>query len=128
MLYAPGGAASPDCSTCGPAHLDNWRTATGQDANSISADPQFVSTTDLHITDTSSPAGNVATPIAGITIDIDGTTRDAATPDIGADEFVRSERRDAGQLRRRGTLPVALPLAAVLAGLAVVALLRRRRA
>ena len=78
--------------------LANWRTATGQDANSISADPQFVNPTgtarpvvaeavvDLHIT-CASPADGSGTPIAGITTDFDNDTRNATTPDIGADEI-----------------------------------------
>ena len=83
--------------------LANWRTATGQDANSISANPQFVNPTgtatvappvpnvpeaivDLHIT-CASPADSAGTPIAGITTDFDNDTRNATTPDIGADEI-----------------------------------------
>ena len=31
------------------ATLTDWRTATGQDVNSISDDPEFISDTDLHI-------------------------------------------------------------------------------
>jgi len=67
--------------------LGDWQTATTQDANSVAVDPLFVSASDLHIT-ASSPMIGAAAPIAGITTDIDGQTRDAATPDIGADEFV----------------------------------------
>lgn len=67
--------------------LGDWQTATTQDANSLAVDPLFVSASDLHIT-ASSPMIGAAAPIAGITTDIDGQTRDAATPDIGADEFV----------------------------------------
>ena len=83
--------------------LANWRTATGQDANSISADPQFVNATgtatvappapnvpeaivDLHIT-CASPADSAGTPIVGVTNDFDNDTRNATTPDIGADEI-----------------------------------------
>ncbi|MCI1188150.1 T9SS type A sorting domain-containing protein [Hymenobacter sp. DH14] len=61
------------------------RTATTQDANSVSADPQYVSATDLHAV--ASALNNAATPIASVTLDIDGETRSATTPDIGADEF-----------------------------------------
>lgn len=68
------------------ANLAAWQGATGKDANSISADPLFVSLTDLHLSTNTSPADAKATPIAGITTDIDGDTRNAATPDIGADE------------------------------------------
>ncbi len=65
--------------------LSAWKTLSGKDANSISMNPQYVSSTDLHI-------GNYAmddlgSPIAGITTDIDGSLRNPTTPDIGADEF-----------------------------------------
>ena len=72
--------------------LANWQAATGQDANSISADPSFVNptgtaaTVDLHITCNSRADGS-GTPIAGITTDFDNETRDATNPDIGADEI-----------------------------------------
>ncbi len=71
--------------------LADWQTATGQDANSISADPLFVNpngtaaTVDLHI-QTGSPAIGAATPIVGISYDRDGDVRHPVTPDIGADE------------------------------------------
>jgi subtilisin-like proprotein convertase family protein len=67
------------------ATLAAWQTRVSDDANSISADPLFVSLTDLHL-QAGSPARNAGVTIAGITIDFDGGTRDA-TPDIGADEF-----------------------------------------
>ncbi len=72
--------------------LAAWQTATGQDANSISADPLFVSTTDLHINagtnyDPLPPVSHTGAPLAAVTSDFDGATRDAGTPDIGADEF-----------------------------------------
>ncbi len=69
------------------ATLAAWQAATGQDANSVVGDPLFVSSTDLHITNESSPASNAGTPIAGITIDIDSDLRSTVMPDIGADEF-----------------------------------------
>jgi hypothetical protein len=73
--------------------LSSWQgTFTpAQDANSISANPLFTSTTNLHIdpaTAHSSPVSNVGTTITGVTDDFDGNARDASTPDIGADEFV----------------------------------------
>jgi trimeric autotransporter adhesin len=71
--------------------LADWQTASGQDANSIAADPVFISPTDLHIDPTAlrlaSPVDNAGTPIAGITDDFDGGPRDAITPDIGGDEI-----------------------------------------
>lgn len=73
--------------------LANWQAATGQDANSISANPLFgvpngtAATVNLHIPITS-PANNTGTPLAGTTDDFDTESRSATTPDIGADETI----------------------------------------
>lgn len=69
--------------------LSAWQTGTGQDPNSISADPLFADSEDLHIrTDmVHSPVDSQAIPIAGITKDFDGEARSSTFPDIGADEF-----------------------------------------
>ncbi len=64
--------------------LAAWRSASGQDANSLSFDPQFVSDTDLHATAPALADAGVA--LAAVTTDIDGEARDA-TPSIGADEY-----------------------------------------
>jgi hypothetical protein len=68
--------------------LNDWRIGTGQDVNSISFDPLWVSPTDLHI-QSGSPMGGGGATGTGITTDIDGQNREA-TPDIGADELVSS--------------------------------------
>ena len=69
------------------ATLANWQTATGQDALSFASNPQFLSTTNLHInTAVATQVESSGTPIAGTTTDIDGDTRNATTPDVGADE------------------------------------------
>ena len=70
------------------ATILNWRTATGQDVNSLAADPLFVSATDLHLPTTgpASPVENVGLSLAAVTNDIDGDLRHPTTPDIGADE------------------------------------------
>jgi photosystem II stability/assembly factor-like uncharacterized protein len=66
--------------------LANWQ-ATGQDLNSVTEMPHFVSP-DLHIDGAIfNLLDGHATPIAGIDTDIDGETRNATLPDIGADEF-----------------------------------------
>jgi hypothetical protein len=70
--------------------LANWQSATSQDANSIAGVVNFVSATDLHINPDENPtsiASNAGTPIASVTTDIDGNTRHAVNPDLGADEF-----------------------------------------
>lgn len=70
-----GGAAS---------NLSALQSNSGMDANSVSADPEFTSNTDLHASGTG--IDGYGTP-TGITLDIDGQTRDASNPDIGADEI-----------------------------------------
>ncbi|MDK9699931.1 MAG: fibronectin type III domain-containing protein, partial [bacterium] len=67
-----------------------WRTASGQDANSIADNPMFVNeTTNPHIGIASnSMVESAGTPLASITTDIEGDARNATTPDIGADEGV----------------------------------------
>lgn len=70
--------------------LAGWRAFTTQDSNSVSGNPFFLNAaSNLHIdsTQTTLVVSNAGTPIAGITTDIDGQTRSASTPDIGADEF-----------------------------------------
>ncbi len=69
------------------ANLAAWQTATAKDAQSLSVTPTFVSATDLHLASTSCPLDGKGTPIATFTTDYDAATRDALTPDIGADEF-----------------------------------------
>ncbi|HMC98762.1 MAG TPA: hypothetical protein VKH37_01370, partial [Ferruginibacter sp.] len=59
-----------------------------REANSISVSPNFTSATNLHILSTSNCAiEGRGTPVGGYITDIDGATRNATTPDIGADEF-----------------------------------------
>jgi hypothetical protein len=66
--------------------LADWQ-AMGQDLNSITEMPFFVSP-DLHIDENiATYLESRGTPIAGMVTDIDGDTRNATTPDIGADEF-----------------------------------------
>lgn len=68
--------------------MANWRTGSGGDANSFSENPPFTSATNLHIPDgtgTQLESGGVVVPTTNF--DIDLVTRNASTPDIGADEF-----------------------------------------
>ncbi|MGQ9643831.1 MAG: beta strand repeat-containing protein, partial [Ignavibacterium sp.] len=67
--------------------LADWQTATGQDANSINLDPKFVSDTDLHINPAFNNVDAKAVYLASVPVDFDGQTRNASTPDIGADEY-----------------------------------------
>jgi hypothetical protein len=67
------------------ATITAWRTATGQDAQSISSDPLYASATNLRC-DYSSPVFLAGSPVTGITTDFDLVTRNATTPAIGAFE------------------------------------------
>ncbi|MCX6271517.1 MAG: hypothetical protein NTU44_09910, partial [Bacteroidetes bacterium] len=74
-----GGTTCPDMAT--------WKSLSGQDANSINILPAFVSSTDLHLlTPNNCALDGKGTPVS-VTTDIDAQTRNASTPDIGADEF-----------------------------------------
>jgi parallel beta-helix repeat protein len=66
--------------------LGSYKTAASpQDANTVWANPVFLSGTDLHAS--SSFVNNKAVAITEVTTDIDGQSRNLSTPDLGADEF-----------------------------------------
>jgi hypothetical protein len=69
------------------ATLALWQAGTPYDDNSVEGDPGFIGPTDLHINTQETPVDSAGTPIAGINDDIDGDGRNAAFPDIGADEY-----------------------------------------
>lgn len=62
------------------------KAVTHMDSNSISYNPLFTSSTDLHTN--MGMLNGTAKIYPGITNDIDGETRNLTTPDIGADEFL----------------------------------------
>ncbi|MFI5205145.1 MAG: T9SS type A sorting domain-containing protein, partial [Flavobacteriales bacterium] len=64
--------------------LLSFQTLTGYDTNSIDYDPQFLSSSNLHLSITS-PAIARGTAMASVLTDHDGDVRDS-DPDIGADE------------------------------------------
>jgi len=67
--------------------LTLWNTASGNDASSISQNPEFTnSISDLHVLSSSIDGTGSMTGITWVTSDIDGQSREAI-PDIGADEF-----------------------------------------
>ena len=85
-IYAPNGFVGYHFGNL--QTLSNFQTTTGLDANSISADPHFIDSTNLHIDTTIvSPVSNAGTPLTQVTTDFDNDPRDPVTPDIGADEF-----------------------------------------
>lgn len=70
-----------------------WKFNTGKDGQGVNLNPTFTSASDLHV---ANPGLNgVGQVLAGVSDDVDGQTRSASTPDIGADEFTPSPN-DAG--------------------------------
>jgi parallel beta-helix repeat protein len=67
------------------ADLALWRVASVQDANSVTANPLFVTDQDLHARQR--VLNGAAKPLTEVTEDIDGESRSKTIPDIGADEF-----------------------------------------
>lgn len=66
--------------------LADWQTGTGQDAASISADPQFTNIATGNLLPANISLDNTAAPL-GIAQDIAGVFRSSTTPDPGAYEF-----------------------------------------
>jgi predicted GH43/DUF377 family glycosyl hydrolase len=67
--------------------LTDWQL-TGNDIHSYVEMPHFISPTDLHIDKAiATYLESRGTPITGIDTDFEGDSRNASTPDIGADEF-----------------------------------------
>lgn len=65
--------------------IPEWQMASGQDTNSINADPAFVSDTDLH--PTSPVLNNSGIRIGNVTGDFTGADR-SNPPDLGAFEYI----------------------------------------
>jgi len=65
------------------SNLAEWKAATGQDAHSLSTNPLYISSTDLH---PQQPLLVAGTPVPVITTDYAGITR-ASVPTIGAYEM-----------------------------------------
>ncbi|HNQ13520.1 MAG TPA: T9SS type A sorting domain-containing protein [Bacteroidia bacterium] len=63
----------------------DWKSISSRDSNSVSVNPDFISSSDLH-TFSASVDGR-ANPLGAVSTDIDGEPRDLVNPDIGADEF-----------------------------------------
>jgi hypothetical protein len=66
--------------------LESWRTYTGDEENSLYGDPLYTNTTDLKLL-AGSPAIGMAVPVPQVTIDLDGITRHATYPTMGAYEY-----------------------------------------
>lgn len=67
--------------------LADWVTASALDSHSVAKAAEFVTSTDLHLSGASVGDFDLAgTPLAEVTTDIDGETRSALYPYMGADE------------------------------------------
>lgn len=66
--------------------LATIKTASAQNANSVSINPMFAGTTDPHFTNFA--LKGLGTPIPLVTMDIDGQPRSTTAPDMGCDEFI----------------------------------------
>ncbi len=69
------------------ATLSSWQQATGLDANSVVANPDFVSLSSGFLMPQSTSVRGIGAAALGVTTDINGTNRSASTPDPGAFEF-----------------------------------------
>lgn len=93
LWYTAGGASSLEVSYHGTTYSDfsGYQSGTGQDANSLFADPVFkdIANQDLHLLPTSpaKDAGKLGFTPAANEKDIDGEPRVSGRVDIGADEF-----------------------------------------
>jgi hypothetical protein len=74
--------------------LAAFRSGSGREANSIVADPMFVSATDLHVRGIDLNEKGLLSNL--VQFDFDGEKRDSVKPDIGADEFRIPGPDDAG--------------------------------
>jgi len=68
-------------------NMTAWRTASGQDANSISVLPAFVAPTNLHLTASNLLLIDACPLLAWVTNDFDGELRGAGLVTYGADEI-----------------------------------------
>jgi len=88
-----GGPVTFDVNSTTHANLAAWQSATGQDANSFDANPQFVAGANAYNIQPSSPAGGLGLLAHIRPEDIDGENRPqpaATNPDAGVDEMLQT--------------------------------------
>jgi hypothetical protein len=86
-LYTSGGGSVARVNDTVFAGLTEWRAhPAAPDLHSLSRDPLFVTGDNFHLS-SASPCRDSGIPIAGFLYDFELDTRDALSPDIGADEF-----------------------------------------
>lgn len=87
-FYANGAAGQSYVGYYGGNHatLQDWQTASLQDANSLNLDPVYADAANGNLSPVISPLDNTGTPV-NVTGDIRGVSRSATTPDMGAFEI-----------------------------------------
>jgi hypothetical protein len=96
--------------TSNHATLSAWQTASLKDGNSVSTDPEYTSSTDLHTL--SFGLWQAGTMLAVVPIDIDKEPRNFFAPCIGADEYMLYYN-DAGVLKMTEPVVVCAGIANV---------------
>ncbi|GEN75937.1 T9SS type A sorting domain-containing protein [Chryseobacterium hagamense] len=86
--YFSSGAAVGYIGAIARATLAELQLGFGGNVNSLNISPVFASATDFHLSASGNAAlDNKGTFIADVTVDADGVTRNATTPDLGSFEF-----------------------------------------
>jgi len=67
------------------ANLAALKSASSQESNSMSVDPNFLAPNDLRLI--TSPLDGMGQALSNVLVDFEGDVRDTLTPDMGADEF-----------------------------------------
>ncbi|MFM2207792.1 MAG: hypothetical protein RL213_1767 [Bacteroidota bacterium] len=83
-LYTTGGILGTYNGTPA-ADLSLWQLYSQRDSNSVSVNPEFTSSTDLHALARGIDSRGIA--LTSVIDDIDGQSRNGFSPDMGADEF-----------------------------------------
>lgn len=66
--------------------LNSWRNAVPGDQGSVTGNPNYTNGSTVDLRSFSELLRNVGTPVAGVTVDMFGTTRNATAPSLGAYE------------------------------------------
>ncbi|TXK73035.1 fibronectin type III domain-containing protein [Mesonia sp. K4-1] len=86
-MDAPAGTNHIGYSGSAQTTLSDWQTATGGDTNSVDVDLLFAAPATGQLEPNNPAVDNIGTPLASVTMDINGNARSVTAPDIGAFEF-----------------------------------------
>ncbi len=96
IVVRPGGLPvvtqneTNEVETFSHCNLYNGTIVSDLPPNSISRNPYYASATDLHVSN--AVLNGLGTPLPSVTTDLEGESRNALTPDIGADEYTPVQR------------------------------------